>query len=124
MRVLIGLMILCSLAGVPRATAAEKVFPFRLVIPASQGGVTFYHFLHAQRVNFDCSACHASLFKQDATVRLGYGPAGHRTAEDNQAACAKCHHKGGRAFSAEGNCSTRCHSKYAGTAASAVRSGD
>lgn len=124
MRVLIGLMILGSLAGVPRATADGKVFPLRLVIPASQGGVTFYHFLHAERVNFDCAVCHASLFKQDATTRIGYAPGGHRSAEESKAACAKCHYKGGAAFAAEGNCTSRCHSKYAGSPSQSARSGD
>ena len=124
MKVLIGLMILGSLAGVPRATATGKVFPVRLVIPASQGGITFLHFVHAQRVNFNCDVCHASRFKQDATARLEYGPAGHQSAEEGRVACGGCHYKGGRAFSAEGNCNSRCHTKYAGNTGNSVRSGD
>jgi hypothetical protein len=123
MRIAIAFLISFSFAGVPRA-ATEKDFPVRLVIPASQGGVTFLHFLHAERVNFDCAACHASLFKRDATVRLGYAPAGHQGAEDRKAACASCHHKGGSAFAAEGNCSSRCHVKYAGNSGHSSRSGD
>ena len=124
MRILIGLMIFGSLAGVPRATATDKVFAVRMVIPASQGGVTFLHFLHAERVKFDCSVCHASLFKQDATAGLGYAPAGHQAAEDQKAACASCHRAGGGAFASQGNCSTRCHSKYAGSTARSVHTGD
>ena len=124
MRSLIGVLILGSLAAPPPATATEKVFPIRLVIAASQGGVTFLHFLHAERVKFDCSVCHASLFRQDASVALKYAPGGHQTAEDRKAACAGCHREGGGAFASQGNCSTRCHSKYAGNSARSIHSGD
>jgi c(7)-type cytochrome triheme protein len=108
------LLFLAALAVLPSAIANEKVFPVRMVIPASQGGVTFHHFLHAQRVKFECSVCHASLWPQDTGASLGYSPAGHQTAEDRRAGCGSCHHEGGSAFSSQGNCTTRCHSKYAG----------
>jgi len=124
MRILIGLTIVGLLAGAPVSTASEKVFPVRLVIPASQGGVTFLHFLHAERVKFHCSVCHASLFKRDATAALAYAPAGHQSAEEHKAACAGCHREGGDAFASQGNCSTRCHSKYAGTSARSSHSGE
>jgi len=102
------------MAALPSAADDERLFPVRLVIPASEGGVTFDHFLHAQRVKFDCAVCHASLWPKDSTSSLGFSAFGHRTAETNKAGCANCHRAGGCAFASEGNCTNRCHAKYAG----------
>jgi c(7)-type cytochrome triheme protein len=95
-------------------SAGETPFPVRLVIPAKPGGVVFYHFLHAQRANFDCKTCHAALWPQDAKSPLKFKTGGHQAAESGRTSCGNCHRPGG-AFGSQGNCTTRCHSNYAGS---------
>jgi hypothetical protein len=111
-----ALLFLAALAVmIPAAfPAGEKPFPIKLVIPAKPGGVVYYHFAHAQRVNFDCNVCHATMWPQDATAPLKFKTSGHGTAEGSHDSCGTCHHAGGRSFAVEGNCTTRCHSNYAG----------
>jgi hypothetical protein len=104
------------MAGLLQAAGTEKTFPVRLVIPAKPGGVTFLHFRHAQRMNFECATCHATTWPQDSSASLGYKHGGHREAEGRRTACAGCHREGGRAFASQGNCTTRCHARYAGDA--------
>ena len=114
MRLTLALVFLAAMVVLPPATANDKPFPVRMVIPASLGGVTFHHFLHAQRVKFDCAVWHASLWQRDSRAKLGYGPAGHQAAEERRTGCGNCHRDGGRAFASEGNCTSRCHAMYAG----------
>ena len=95
-------------------SAGEKAFPVKLVIPAKQGGVVFYHFQHAQRANFEYNTCHATLWPRDAKSPLKFSTGGHQAAEKARSSCASCHHPGA-AFAVEGNCAGRCHTSYAGS---------
>jgi hypothetical protein len=123
MSLTVALVFLAAMAMLPRATADDKAFPVRMVIPASQGGVTFHHFLHAQRVKFDCAVCHASLWPRNSSAKLGYGPDGHRAAEERRTGCGSCHREGGSAFASEGNCTSRCHAMYAGECKRSIHAG-
>jgi c(7)-type cytochrome triheme protein len=116
-----AILVLAALAALVPAgqSADEKPFPIKLVIPAKAGGVVYYHFAHAQRVKFDCSVCHASMWPQDAKASLKFKTTGHSTADGSHTSCGVCHRTGGTSFAVEGNCTSRCHSGYAGSIASA-----
>ena len=125
MKIRVGFLVLLSLAGLQGiANANDRVFPVRLVIPARQGGITFLHFLHAQRVKFECNVCHASTFQQNAEAPLGFKPGGHQAAVEQKKSCASCHREGEGAFTALGGCTSRCHASYAGDTGRPTQSGD
>ena len=90
--------------------AQEKKAPDKLVFKAKPGNVTFDHAAHVKRANNDCKACHDKLFQESSTAPLNYKAAMHKTAETAMASCGACHHAGGTAFEAKGNCS-KCHVK-------------
>jgi c(7)-type cytochrome triheme protein len=58
----------------------------------------------------DCKACHDKLFQQSSTAPLNYKAAMHKAAETGMTSCGACHHAGGTAFGAKGNCN-KCHVK-------------
>jgi hypothetical protein len=37
----------------------------------------------------------------------------HKAAEEKKTSCGACHHEGGKAFAAKGNCTTKCHNNAA-----------
>lgn len=107
---LIAGMILWGVAGV----AAEKKPQEKLIFKSTMGNVTYLHAKHAERQKEDCKVCHDTLFKQDATVPLGFKADMHKTAIAKKTGCAAaaCHNVGGKAFVTTGNC-TKCHVKTA-----------
>jgi c(7)-type cytochrome triheme protein len=105
------------------ASGEDKPFPLRLVVATNSGGVVFYHFVHAQREKYDCQTCHRE-WPRDATAPLKFGTGGHESASKMRTSCGTCHHRGGRAFAAEGNCTNRCHSVGAGKTNSASTSAE
>jgi c(7)-type cytochrome triheme protein len=103
--VLVGLLLVVALV----ALAADA--PKTMVFESKMGNVTFDHAKHGERVKNDCKACHDKLFTQ-SKAPLNYKAAMHKTAEAAKTSCAGCHHAGGAAFEAKGNCN-KCHVKAA-----------
>lgn len=106
-----ALTLICLLGSVAIDTAAqEKKAPDKIKYAAKNGAVTFDHDKHSKAVKEDCNACHDKLFPKDKAAPLNYKAAIHKTAEAKKASCAGCHHPGGSAFEAKGNCN-KCHVK-------------
>ena len=89
------------------AMAADA--PKSLVFESKMGNVTFDHTKHVERAKNDCKACHDKLFPQ-SKAPLNYKAGMHKPAEKAMTSCAGCHHAGGQAFEAKGNCN-KCHVK-------------
>jgi hypothetical protein len=112
---LLVLLLVFSTVGLSGQVTGDTTYHLRMVIPAKAGGITFQHFRHAQRVNFNCGVCHPGIWPQNASAQLGYK--GHATDPDKQAACGECHSahgKAGMAPAAKEGCNTFCHTQYAG----------
>jgi c(7)-type cytochrome triheme protein len=87
-----------------------KKAPTKMTFTAKTGNVPFDHTSHEKHVKGDCKVCHDKLFPQDAKAPLNYKAAMHKTAETAKTSCGGCHHAGGTAFEAKGNCA-KCHVK-------------
>ena len=100
---LVALFLLITLAAV----AAEE--PDTIVFESKMGNVTFDHKGHTEKEGGDCTACHDKLFPQSREP-INFKKGMHKPAEAEKSSCAGCHHPGGPAFEAKGNCKN-CHVK-------------
>jgi c(7)-type cytochrome triheme protein len=112
MRALIACLLALGLDGALGVFAQDtkKAPPAKLTFTAKNGNVTFDHAAHLKRVGGDCSACHDTLFKQDAKAPLNFKAGLHVPAETAKTSCGSCHRAGGAAFKTKANCA-KCHMK-------------
>ena len=112
MRNLFAYSILFSLIALTGSLAQEKKkadAPAKMVFEAKNGKITFDHAAHTKRAKDDCKICHPAPWPESAKAPLNYKGTMHKAAEEKKTSCGKCHHEGGAAFAAKGNCTGKCH---------------
>jgi c(7)-type cytochrome triheme protein len=112
MRNLFAYSILFSLIALTGSLAQEKkapTAPAKMVFEAKNGKITFDHAGHTKREKEVCKVCHPAPWPESAKAPLNYKGTMHKAAEEKKVSCGQCHHEGGKAFAAKGNCTSKCH---------------